>query len=111
MEGALAAANGTAAIGRGEEGVWNVGGEWGAWAVEGVSDEGREFGVWWGELGVPEEWGGSDGGDELDSREEVMGAPAFAGCAPRRAFSDLANSALVAESITDAAPRQTNNKD
>ena len=78
--------------------------------MEGVSDEGGEFGVWWGELGVPEERDGSDGGDELDLRGEVMEAPAFADCTPKRAFSDLANSALVAESITDAAPRQTSNK-
>jgi len=40
-----------------------------------------------------------------------MEAPAFADCAPRRAFRDLANSALVAESIADAAPRQTSNKE
>ena len=78
--------------------------------MEGVSDERGEFGVWWGELGVPEEWGGNDGGDELDLRGEVMEAPAFVDCASRRAFRDLANSTLVAESITDAAPRQTNNK-
>ena len=78
--------------------------------MEGVSDERGEFGVWWEELGVPEERGGNDGGDELDLRGEVMEAPAFADCASRRAFRDLANSALVAESIIDAAPRQTSNK-
>jgi len=78
--------------------------------VEGVSDERGEFGVWWGELGVPEERGGSDGGDELDLRGEVMEAPSFVDCTPRRAFKDLANSALVAESITDVVPRQTRNK-
>jgi len=78
--------------------------------VEGVSDERGEFGVWWGELGVPEERGGNDGGDELDLRGEVMEAPTFVDCASRRAFGDLANSALVAKSITDVAPRQTSNK-
>jgi len=78
--------------------------------VEGVSDERGEFGVWWGELGVPEERGGSDGGDELELRGEVMEAPAFADYTPRRAFRDLANSTLVAESITNVAPRQTSNK-
>jgi len=54
MEGALVAASGSAAMGRGELGVWSVGGEWGVWAVEGVCDVGGEFGVWWewGELGV-----------------------------------------------------------
>jgi len=78
--------------------------------VEGVSYERGEFGVWCGELGVPEERDGNDGGDELDFRGEVMEAPAFVDCASRRAFRDLANSALVAESITDVAPRQTSNK-
>jgi len=43
----------------------------------------------------------------LDLRGEVLEAPPFVDCALRRAFKDLANSALVAESITDAAPRQT----
>jgi len=40
----------------------------------------------------------------------VLEASPFADYAPRRAFKDLANSTLVAESITDAAPRQTSNK-
>jgi len=100
MEGAPAAASGTATMGRGELGVWSVGGEWGVWAVEGVCDERGEF-------GVSVEWGGSDGDDGLDLRGEVLEAPPFADFAQRRAFKDLANSARVAESITDAAPKQT----
>jgi len=51
--------------------------------VEGVSVERGEFGVWWGELGVPKERGGNDGGDELDLRGEVMEAPAFVDCTSR----------------------------
>ena len=88
------------------------GGEWGVWAMEGVSDVRGEFSVWWecGESGDSAEWDGSDDASGLDLRGEVLGAPPFADCAPRRAFKDLANSALVAESITDAAPRQTSNK-
>jgi len=58
MEGALAAASGTAAMGSGELGVWSVGGEWDVWAVEGVCDVRGEFGVWWD--GVWWEWGESD---------------------------------------------------
>ena len=106
MEGALAAASGTAAMGRGELGVWSVGGELDVWAVEGVCDVRGEFGVWWesGESGVSVEW---DGGDGLDWRGEVLEAPPFADFAPRRAFKDLANSTRIAESITDAAPKQT----
>jgi len=100
MEGALAAASGTAAMGSGELGVWSVGGEWGVWVVEGVCNEKGEF-------GVSEEWGGSGGGDGLDMRGEVLEAPPFADFAPRRAFKDLANSTRIAESITDAAPKQT----
>jgi len=100
MERALAATSGIVAMGRGELGVWSVGGEWGVWAVKGVCDERGEF-------GVLEEWGGSDGGDGLDLRGEVLEEPPFADFARRRAFKDLANSARVAESITDAAPKQT----
>jgi len=85
-------------MGRGELGVWSVGGELDVWAVEGVYDVRGEFGVWWerGELGVSVEWGGSDGGDGLDLRGEVLEAPAFADAAPRRAFKDLASSIRVA---------------
>ena len=81
----------------------------GVWVVEGVCDVRGEFGVWWEwvELGVSAVWGSSDGGDGLDLRGEVLEAPAFADVVPRRAFKDLANSIRVAESITDAAPRQT----
>jgi len=100
MEGALVAASGTAAMGRGELGVWSVGGEWGVWAMEVVCDERGEF-------GVSEECGGSDGGDGLDLRGEVREAPPFADFTPRRDFKDLANSARVAESNTDVAPKQT----
>jgi len=112
MEGALTAASGTATMGRGEEGVWSVGGEWGVWAMDGVCKVRGEFGVWWewGESGDSEEWDGSDDAGGLDLRGEVREAPAFVDVAPRRAFKDLANSALVAESITDAAPRQTSKK-
>jgi len=74
--------------------------------VEGVCDVREEFGVWWewGELGVSVE---CDGGDELDLRGEGLEVPPFADFALRRAFRDLAKSARVAESITDAAPEQT----
>ena len=48
----------------------------------------------------------------MDLRGEVLEAPPFADFAPRRAFKDLAfkdlaKLARVAESITDAAPKQT----
>jgi len=80
--------------------------------MEGVCDVRGECGVWWewGESGDSAEWDGSDDAGGLDLRGEVLEAPPFVDCAPRRSFKDLANSALVAESITDAAPRQTSNK-
>jgi len=48
VEGTLATASGTAAMGRGELGVWSVGGELGVWSV------GGKLGVWsvGGELDV-----------------------------------------------------------
>ena len=72
----------------------------------------REFGVWWewGEWGDSEDWDGNDDADGLDLRGEVREAPTFVDVTPRRAFKDLASSTLVAESITDVAPRQTSNK-
>jgi len=98
--GMPATASGTAAMGRGELGVWSVES---AWSMRG------EFGVWreWGELGVLAVWCGGDGGSGLDSVVGVVEAPAFAGDASKRAFKDLASSTRLEESITDTAPRQT----
>ena len=52
--GVSATASGTATMGRGELGVWSVGGELDVWSVEGTWSMRGEFGVWreWGELGV-----------------------------------------------------------
>ena len=82
------------------------GGDLGVWSKR------EEFGVCkdWGELGVSAVWGSGDGGNRLDSTGKVLEAPPFADFESRRAFKDLASSARVAGSITDAAPNKPGNR-
>ena len=44
--GVPATASGTTTMGRGELGVWNVGGELDVWSVEGAWSMMGEFGIW-----------------------------------------------------------------